>query len=57
MFATALAYLSARFAEKSSWSGIGLIALGSIALLYPSLIVWGAIAAIAYGLWSFFTKG
>lgn len=57
MFASALSYLAARFAEKSSWTGIGLIVVGTLALLYPSLITWAAIGAIAYGIWAFFTKG
>lgn len=50
-------YLASRFAEKSSWTGIALIAIGILALVYPSLITIAAIGSIAYGLWAFFTRG
>lgn len=50
-------YLSTRFAEKSSWTGLALIGVGALALLYPSIITFAAIGSIAYGIWAFFTKG
>lgn len=51
------AYLLARVKEKSSWTGLGLIAIGLLALIWPSFVTVAAWLAIAYGAWAFFTKG
>ena len=45
-------WIKSRLAERTSWDGAALIAVGVIALMFDGLITWAAYAAIAYGAWT-----
>lgn len=45
-------WIKARLAERTSWDGGALVAMGVVALLFDGLITWAAYAAIVYGLWT-----
>ena len=45
-----------RTAERTSWVGGVLIAVGVIALLFKGLITWAAWGAILYGAWTIWKK-
>jgi len=45
-------WIKDRLAERTSWDGGALIAMGVIALMFNGLVTWAAYAAIAYGAWT-----
>lgn len=45
----AIAWAKARWAERSTWDGTMLVALGVMVLLASPFIKYAAMAAIAYG--------
>ena len=49
-------WLKDRWSERTSWNGLMLIGVGVVALLFSPLMKYAAWAAIAYGVWAFFTK-
>jgi len=50
------AWLLARWAERTSWDGIALIVLGTLALMSHALVSVAAVGAIVYGAWTLYTK-
>jgi hypothetical protein len=51
-FTTIWNWLLARWAERTSWDGGVIIALGVVALMFSQLMPYAAWAAIAYGAWT-----
>ena len=51
MFEVAKAWLVARWAERTTWNGAWLIAIGVVVLIGTPFVKWAAYAAIAYGAW------
>ena len=51
-FTLAWAWIKARFAERSTWDGTVIIALGVAALMVQAILPYVAYAAIAYGTWT-----
>jgi hypothetical protein len=49
-------FIKDRLAERTSWDGGVLIAVGVIALLFKGLITWAAWGAILYGAWTLYKK-
>ena len=49
-------WLKDRWSERTSWNGLMLIGVGIVGLLFSPLMKYAAWAAIAYGVWAFFTK-
>jgi hypothetical protein len=47
------AWVMARWAERSTWDGTVIIALGVIVLVFQGLLPYAAWGAIAYGAWTF----
>ena len=45
-------WLKARWAERSTWDGSVIIALGVVTLIFQTLLPYAACAAIAYGAWT-----
>jgi len=45
-------WLKDRWAERTTWDGTVLIAVGVVALLFAPLVKWVAWAAIIYGVWT-----
>jgi len=56
MFEVAKAWLLARWAERTSWNGAWLIAIGIVIVIGSPFIKYAAYAAIAYGAWQIFQK-
>tara|TARA_B100000780_G_C21126343_1_gene457147 strand:+ start:7508 stop:7780 length:273 start_codon:yes stop_codon:yes gene_type:complete len=50
------AWLLARWAERTSWDGVALIVLGTLALMSHALVSVAAVGAIVYGAWTLYTK-
>lgn len=51
MFDTTIAWLKAKWSERSTWDGTFLVGVGVVVLLFAPLIKWAAWAAIIYGAW------
>mgnify|MGYP000689232425 FL=1 len=49
-----LDFVKARWAERTSWDGGMLIAVGVVCLLFSPLVKWAAWGAIIYGAWTLF---
>jgi len=49
-----VSWVKARIAERTSWDGVLLIAMGVIALLFQPLVKIAALVAIVYGAWAVF---
>lgn len=45
-------WLMERWAERSTWDGTVIIALGVVVLIFQNLLPYAAWAAIAYGVWT-----
>ena len=45
-------WVKARWAERTTWDGAVLIAIGGSVLLLGPLAKWAAMAAVAYGAWT-----
>lgn len=56
MFDIAKAWLIARWAERSTWSGAVLIGIGIAVIIGEPFIKWAAYAAILYGAWQIWKK-
>lgn len=56
MFDIAKAWLLARWAERTSWNGAWLIAIGIAVVIGSPFIKFGAYAVIAYGAYQIYKK-
>lgn len=56
MLNTSLTWLKARLKERTSWDGLGLIAVGLLTL-NDTMSLYVALGAIGWGAWTFLKKG
>lgn len=56
MMKAAIAWVTSRLKERTSWDGAVLIAAGVAFLLFKSIAVIAAWIAIAYGIWTIITE-
>ena len=45
-------WVKARLAERTSWDGAALVAMGVVALMFQPVVHSAAYAAIVWGLWA-----
>lgn len=51
-FTNIWAWFVARWAERTTWDGSVIIALGVVTLIFSQLMPYAAFAAIVYGVWT-----
>ena len=56
MLNNAKAWLLARWAERTSWDGAALVAVGLVVLFLGPFAKWAAWAAVVWGAWTMWTK-
>ncbi len=49
-------FITKRLDERTSWDGVALIVLGTLALMSHALVSVAAVGAIVYGAWTLYTK-